>query len=203
MIEELNKIQYKLETLEKTKQANDNKVALLQNQLQEKIEERNFIIESGEYYKKAIDIVYERSVQELKDILNSALHYVFDDEDYNIEIELSDKRGKSLNIRLFQDGKPANLKRGTGMGIKTVISAVLHIYYLQCKGSKILMLDEAYSAVSKEYVDKFFNFLSQMCEKLGFQIILITHDERLLQYGDKKYVIDRGVVKDGNQGLVN
>ena len=196
MINELNKIKYKLEVLNKQKASNIQKSDELNTKLAEIMEEMTLIVEAREYYKNAVDIVYERSIGELKDILNSSLAYVFFDENYQVEIELTDKRGKSLSIRLFQDGKPVNLKRGTGMGIKTVISAVLHIYYLQCKESRILMLDEAYSAISIEYIDRFFDFLHHMCEKLGFRIILITHDERFLKYGDKKYRIDKGVVTE-------
>lgn len=194
MITELQNLKYKLDTLKRTKEANEQSLGIMMNELNEANKEMNFILESREYYKKAIDIIYERSVQELKDILNSALHYVFYDEDYELDIELTDKRGKSLNMRLFREGKPVNLKRGTGMGVKTVISAVLQMYYLNCKNSKILMLDEKYSAVSVEYTDRFFEFLSQMCEKLDFRIILITHDERFLRVGDKHYVINRGRV---------
>jgi DNA repair exonuclease SbcCD ATPase subunit len=196
MLDELNKIKYRLDTLKKTMEFNNQQTVELNKQLSQVTSEMTFIIEAREYYRKAVDIVYERSIKELKDILNSALQYIFFDENYSIEIELTDKRGKSLNIRIFLDGKPANLKRGTGMGVKTVISAVLHMYYLQCKNSKVLMLDEAYSAVSAEYVDRFFDFLHQMCEKLGFKIILITHDERLLKYGDKRYIIDKGEVTE-------
>ena len=196
MLDELNKIKYRLDTLKKTMEFNNQQTVELNNKLSQVTSEMTFIIEAREYYRKAVDIVYERSIKELKDILNSALQYIFFDENYSIEIELTDKRGKSLNIRIFLDGKPANLKRGTGMGVKTVISAVLHMYYLQCKNSKVLMLDEAYSAVSAEYVDRFFDFLHQMCEKLGFKIILITHDERLLKYGDKRYIIDKGEVTE-------
>lgn len=195
-MEELQKIKYKLETLNKIREFNAQKAAQLNSQLADETNRMSFILEAREYYRKAVDIVYERSIVELKEVLNSALSYVFYDEDYKVDIELTDKRGKSLNIRLYQNDKPVNLKRGTGMGVKTVISAVLHMYYLQCKNSKILMLDEAYSAVSVEYIDRFFEFLHQMCEKLGFKIILITHDERMLKYGDKKYRIDKGVVSE-------
>ena len=197
MIEELNKIKYKIDTLNKTYEANQLRANVLNTQLTEVTNEMTFVIEAREYYRKAIDIVYERSIKELKDVLNSALAYVFYDENYRIEIELTDKRGKSLSMRLYQDEKPVNLKRGTGMGIKTVVSAVLHMYYLQCKNSHILMLDEAYSGVSVEYADRLFEFLRQMCEKLGFKIILITHHERLLKYGDKRYIIDKGIVSEG------
>ena len=135
-MEELNKIKYKIETLQKTKEANAKALLELEKDLFNANEEMELIISSREYYKKAIDIIYERSIGELKDLLNSALSYIFYDEDYNLEIELTDKCGKSLNFRLFHNGNPANLKRGTGMGFETVISAILHMYYLQCKNSR-------------------------------------------------------------------
>lgn len=198
MIDQLKKLKYKVETLTHQKEYNNNELINLNSQLNEVNAETGFIIESREYYRKAVDIIYERSIVELKSILNSALSYIFYDEDYNLDIELLDKRGKSLYFRLYHNGKPANLKTGTGMGVKTVISAVLHIYYLQCKNSKVLMLDEAYAAVSEEYIDRFFNFLSEMCQKLSFKIILITHDKRLIEHGDKYYIINNGCVKESN-----
>ena len=142
MIEELNKIKYKIDTLNKTYEANQLRANVLNTQLTEATNEMTFVIEAREYYRKAIDIVYERSIKELKDVLNSALAYVFYDENYRIEIELTDKRGKSLSMRLYQDEKPVNLKRGTGMGIKTVVSAVLHMYYLQCKNNRLQVLQD-------------------------------------------------------------
>ena len=194
-MEELSRIKYKIETLQNTKNYNLQKLKELEDKMFSSNTDLELVLSSRQYYKKAVDLIYERSIVELKDILNSALKYVFYDENYLIEIELTDKRGKSLNFRLFQDGHPVNLRRGTGKGVRTVISAILHIYYLNSKNSKILMLDEAYSAVSKEYVDKFFEFLTQICKRLDFKIILITHDERFLKYGDKHYIIDRGTVK--------
>lgn len=194
MLDSLNRIKYTLENLQSIKVRNQATMESLNKQIEDLSNDLTLVVSSREYYRKAVDIVYERSIQELSDVLNAALKYIFFDEDYHIEIELTDKRGKSLNLRIFLNGKPANLKRGTGMGVKTVISAVLHMYYLQCKNSKVLMLDEAYAAVSVEYMDRFFEFLKQMCEKLSFKIILISHDERLLKYGDKKYIIDKGKV---------
>ena len=196
MLQDLNKIKYQLELLNKRKQDLNVKQEQLMQQNIDLNNKLADVIEERQYYKKAIDIIYERSIEELKTLLNSALATIFYDRDFSIDIELTDKRGKSLQLKALEDGKPVNLKRGTGMGVKTVISAILQMYYLQCKGSKILMLDEKYSAVSEEYVPSFFEFLSKLCESLQFRIILITHDKRFLQYADKTYRIDKGVVNE-------
>lgn len=194
MINELNKIKYKLETLQKHRVDVDNNLVLKQQSLENLNKEMCFVIAQAQYYKKAVDIVYERSIVQLKSLLNSALSTIFVDRKFEIDIVLNDKRGKSLHLTALEDGKPVNLKTGMGMGVLTVISAVLQMYYLQCKNSRILLLDEKYSAVSEEYVDAFFEFLSKMCKELQFRIILITHDKRFLQYADKKYCFNQGVV---------
>ena len=133
MLQDLNKIKYQLELLNKRKQD----LTVKQEQLmQQNIDLNNKladVIEERQYYKKAIDIIYERSIEELKTLLNSALATIFYDRDFSIDIELTDKRGKSLQLKALEDGKPVNLKRGTGMGVKTVISAILQMYYLQIK----------------------------------------------------------------------
>ena len=195
MLDKLKQIKFKIQTLKQTDSNIDKKLSVLSTSLQDLNAELNEILEHRQYYKRAIDIIYERSIQELKDILNSALAFVFNDRNFEIDIILSDKRGKSLSLVIMEDGHVVNLRRAMGMGIKCVVSAVLHIYYLQCKNSKILMLDEAYSAISAEYLPNFFAFIKQLCEKLEFKIVLITHDERFKEYGDKVYSINQGLVQ--------
>ena len=194
MLEQLTKIKYQIENLEKQKAQCLSVISDLESQLQTRDKEMSGILEARQFYKKAVDIVYERSVLELKDILNTALTYAFTDRNFDMDIVISDKRGKSLTFVIKENGHPVNLKTGMGMGVKCVISAVLQMYYLQCQNSKILLLDEAYSNISKSYVPNFFDFLRQMCEKLDFTIIIITHDERFLDMGNKTYIFNEGVV---------
>lgn len=194
ILEELKQYKYKLDSVA-TMQANLlQRISLLDKDIDDCDRNLKGVIESRQYYKKAIDLIYEKSIQELKDVLNSALSYIFKDKSLEVDIQLSDKRGKSLTFIITNNGRKVSLKRGMGMGVKCVISCILHIYYLQCKNSKILMLDEAYSNISKNYISDFFDFLSKLCEKLQFTLILITHDERFIEYADRVYEISNGYV---------
>ena len=194
ILEELKQYKYKLDSVA-TMQANLlQRISFLDKDIDDCDRNLKGVIESRQYYKKAIDLIYEKSIQELKDVLNSALSYIFKDKSLEVDIQLSDKRGKSLTFIITNNGRKVSLKRGMGMGVKCVISCILHIYYLQCKDSKILMLDEAYSNISKNYISDFFDFLSKLCEKLQFTLILITHDERFIEYADRVYEISNGYV---------
>ena len=194
IIQELQHCKFKLEELNNLENNINAKIGFLDNTISILENDLLNIIESRQFYKKAVDIVYERSIVELKDVLNSALSYIFKDKGLEIDVQLSDKRGKSLSFVIMNNGKIVSLKKGMGMGVKCVISCILHIYYLQCKDSKILMLDEAYSNISKEYISNFFDFISKLCQKLDFTVILITHDERFIEYANRVYEISNGYV---------
>ena len=194
IIQELQHCKFKLEELNNMENNINSKIGFLDSTISILENDLLNIIESRQFYKKAVDIVYERSIVELKDVLNSALSYIFKDKGLEIDVQLSDKRGKSLSFVIMNNGKIVSLKKGMGMGVKCVISCILHIYYLQCKDSKILMLDEAYSNISKEYISNFFDFISKLCEKLDFTVILITHDERFIEYANRVYEISNGYV---------
>ena len=194
ILEELKQYKYNLDNVATMQTNLLQRISLLDKDIDDCDRNLKGAIETRQYYKKAIDLIYEKSIQELKDVLNSALSYIFKDKSLEVDIQLSDKRGKSLTFIITNNGRKVSLKRGMGMGVKCVISCILHIYYLQCKDSKILMLDEAYSNISKDYISDFFDFLSKLCEKLQFTLILITHDERFIEYADRVYEISNGYV---------
>ena len=197
MLQGLQRIQFYLDELKTTEQQLNTCLQQEQTKLLELDEQLKRIIDCRQYYKKAVDVIYERCVVELKELLNSALAYVFKDRNFEMDIELNDKRGKSLSFIIYEDGKPVNLRCAMGMGVKCVISVVLHMYYLQCNNSNVLILDETYSNISKGYTSLVFDFITQMCEKLNFKMIIITHDERFLDYGTKTYIFKVGEVLQG------
>lgn len=165
----------------------NNRIAEEENAIKEQIE-------ASTYYKRAVDLIYEKSVKELKDTLNSALSYIYFDRDFKIDVELSDKRGKSLSLVMYNNGEVVSLKRGMGKGVNCAISAILLLYYLNCKGKRVLLLDESYSNLSEEYVEQFFDFFKKLVKQLGFKVVFITHDPRFLGYADKVYTVNCGEV---------
>lgn len=156
-----------------------------------------FIKESKTYYVKAVDIMYEESIGSLKDTLNTALQYIMFDKNYKVNMILEDKRGgKTLDITLvdLDEDFEVDLKDGVGQGVRTIISFVLKMYYLINKDSKILFLDEKYSALSEHYIPRFFEFASQLLKEKEMTLVMITHDNRFIDYADKTYLINDGHV---------
>lgn len=160
-------------------------------------EDLRVIQESAIYYKKSQDILYQRSIGALKDLINSALAFIFRDREYEISINIEDKRGaKNLTFGLkdLDCDFEVSLKNGCGNGVRSVISAILNIFVLLNKNRKVLILDEKYSYISTDYLENFFIFLSKICREKGLRVILISHDPRFIEFAEKVYLVSEGYV---------
>jgi len=179
----------------------ESEIEKREKEVEQYSERLKFLKGSKELYLKAVDILYQESIGVLQDTLDTALQYVMNDKDYSIKLELEDKRGtKSLNLALIDNSKgfEVDLKDGVGNGIRAIISFVLKAYYLVNENSRVLLLDEKYSQISAQYVPYFMTFLKKFTEEKDFIIVMITHDTRFMNYGDKVYVVADGNVQEEN-----
>ena len=183
---------------EKDKVLADNKL-LLEKKLKEKTEYLEFLKGAKNKYIVAINELYEESIGSLKETLNIALKYVMFDKNYSANLSIEDERGsKLLYITLVNDdtGLEVDLEDGVGQGVRTIISFVLKSYYLLNQNSKVLFLDEKYSALSSHYVPKFYEFVKKFCEENDFIIVMISHIENQIEHADKVYYINDGVISE-------
>lgn len=198
LIESINYNIKSVENLLNKEQTFVDKVNTYTNKKTELENKLTFISTAKNKYTLAVNQIYEESIGGLKDTLNTALQYIMFDKNYTANLTLEDKRGtKTLDITLVDndDEFEVDLKDGVGQGVRTIISFVLKMYYLINKNSHILLLDEKYSALSAHYVPRFFEFMKKMCEEKNFIVVLITHDERFIEYADKTYLVNDGYIK--------
>lgn len=199
----MNTLNYQIRRVESFYDTSTNLEEVLEEiekNISNKQEELRVIQDSSGYYKKSQDILYEKSVGSLKKLIDSALSFIFYDKNYEIIINLEDKRGaKNLNFFLkdLDNDLEVSLKNGCGNGVRSVVSAILNLFVLVNKGSKYLFLDEKYSYISSDYLENFFMFLKKICDDKDITIVIITHDPRFLDYADYTYrVADGYVVSD-------
>ena len=198
----LNSLDYTIKScsslLNKEELIKDN-ISSLEKEIKEKEEYLKFIKTAKEKYQIAINELYEESVVALQETLNVALKYIFYDKNYSAKLEIEDTRGtKTLSISLVDedDNFEVDLKDGCGQGVRTVISFVLKSYYLLNQNSKVLFLDEKYSALSVHYVPRFFEFIDKFCEDNDFIIVMISHIDNQIEHADKVYYLNDGVISE-------
>ena len=140
----MNTLNYQIRRIESFYDISTNLEEVLEEiekNISNKQEELRVIQDSSGYYKKSQDILYEKSVGSLKKLIDSALSFIFYDKNYEIIINLEDKRGaKNLNFFLkdLDNDLEVSLKNGCGNGVRSVVSAILNLFVLVNKGSKYL-----------------------------------------------------------------
>lgn len=88
-----------------------------------------------------------------------------------------------------------DLSKAEGGGLQTVVSFVFSLYLVIKQGCRRLMFfDEAFTQISDEYLPAFLSFVNNVCKDLGFDILLVTHDERIsLDSVNRAYFVSDGV----------
>lgn len=151
---------------------------------------------SKPYIDDIIDKFSETSLKRLEELLTLGVSRIFQDRDYRVEIKVSEKRSSKCAELYLIDGGHAFMMRDSCVagGILVVVGFLIQVFYVaNLDVSKTLFLDEALSNISTQYLDNFFSFVKELSEQIGLTVILITHDNRFLEYADRIYKVNNGV----------
>lgn len=202
MKELLDRFNYSIQRLKKLPNNRELIKEQTQNyrkQIQENKDKIVLVQDSRIAYQKAIDVFYEQSIGQLEKLINLGLKQIFFDRSLQIKIELSneEKKEKSFSFEVIDTvtGEPEDIRDGTGAGVRSVISFIILSYYLMQFNSPYIIADEAYSQISKDYVDGFFQFVHKLCEEENLTFILISHDERFIHYADQIVKVADGKIE--------
>lgn len=182
---------------ETTKIKKDNLVSEMTN----KINEVHIYEEAINYMKEIIDVLSRSHIDHLEKLLNSAVSTIFFDKNYRVEFEISEYRNSNcLNIYLVEvQDNGAEIRtdiKDNGFGIKTIIGFILQVYFIMYhKLSPILIADEAFSALSDQYIPYLRSLLASLKEEYGFTFVLVAHDPRFIDIADRVYEVRNGEVK--------
>ena len=193
-----NTIQNQLEQKQKQKQD-------LLDEMNESLQKQLVYENAISYTKELLDLMSRSQIKHLEELLNSAVSTIFFDKNYRIEFEISEYRNSNcLTIYLIEslsDGTEIKTDiKDNGFGIKTIIGFILQIYFIIFnKLSPILIADEAFSALSDQYIPYLRSLLDSLTEKYGFIFILVSHDNRFIDIADKTYRVNNGEVRLVNE----
>ena len=139
---------------------------------------------------------FKKGIRRLEELLTIGLKKIFFDRNYSIQIRVVDKRNtKCVELLLNDNGNLIPVRNANvAGGVLVVIAAIIQVFYIINipTVSKYLFLDEQFSQVSQQYVGTFMDFIKTLCSETGLSIVLITHDNKFIQYGDRIYIADKG-----------
>lgn len=155
--------------------------------------------------QKTSEYARQQARGRIEEIVTSALTVVFG-EGYRFRIDLVTRANRVEADYYLQSGElETQLSQpdfGRGGGVIDVITLALRLAILELSGNKgPVFLDEIGKMVSAEYAENVAYFLKEYSQRFGRQIILITHNEKLMGVGDKTFRVTQkngeSVVSEG------
>ena len=187
--------------------AKANKALGLRDALMQRIAENDTRIKELENEDELLDLVASLirrlidgevtdGVQAVEKLQSEGLQEIFYDQDLSVRAEVEESRGKIsvtlLTQRRLKDGTVVEgiADQSFGGSVLTMQSILMRATVIFRRGMRpVLFLDETLTAVANKYLDRAAKFLSKLCEQLDLDILLISHDEALINAAKNAYVV--------------
>lgn len=156
--------------------------------MQQILKEQDLIERTLLALQQAKPLLSASSIKQCEELANSAISSVFGFP-YTVEYNIETQR-----FNLNKGDYITDLAEAEGGGLVTCISFCFDVYLLVKMGKRrFLAYDEAFTQISDKYFPSFIQFIKQMCNDLGVDLLLISHDQRISpEDADTVYVIEDG-----------
>jgi DNA repair exonuclease SbcCD ATPase subunit len=138
----------------------------------------------------------QRGVATYASLLEEGLRAIFPEQQVGLKPEVTKLRGKvAVKLKTTfkgQDGIEVESDEIDAFGgaVTTIQSLLLRISLILKRDLRpLLILDETFPAVDGDRVEILVNFLKVLCERLGMDILCITHDQSIAEGADIGYRI--------------
>ena len=154
----------------------------LQKELEQKVELCRVLDEARELVKRVGAQTQKQLTIRLGDLVTKCLHEIMG-EDYEFKMTIQERGGTShFDMFIFEGGEvydPMDAKGGTVVDIIT-FSLRAACLLLDKKAAKVLAMDEPFRFVSKDLQPRVAVLLEKIREKLGIQMVAITHEPAII-----------------------
>lgn len=187
---------------------NKGKKELLEKELKKSLSKKvdlNKILQSIEKAQALIQVTAKETQQNIEfhvsDVVQLALDACFPGE-YDFKVNFEIKRNRTeAGLDFFKKGqKISKLTDDSGGGVVAIggdIGLRLAAWSLG-NTSPVLILDEPFARLSADLQPKAGEILRELSEKLGLQIIMITHNrESMTEIADKIFLVSRHLDENG------
>jgi hypothetical protein len=152
----------------------------------------------ADLFRHLIDQEVIENAKTAQDLLTEGLRAVFDDLDLSVRSDVDIQRGKvSVDLVTIQHQADGVITEGSptdayGGSVATVQSVLLRIVVLSRRGLRpLLLLDESLGAVAEHYVPRVGHFLSLLSERMGLDVLAVSHNPVLVEASNQAYRIKK------------
>lgn len=132
---------------------------------------------------------------QIEDIVNLALETCFPNE-YQFQLQFNIARGKTDAELVFlsqKTGRVIDPMNASGGGVVDLTAFALRIasYALEQDVDNVIILDEPFRFISRDLQARAGEILKTLSEKLGLQILMVTHIVEMIDIADKVFEVKK------------
>jgi DNA repair exonuclease SbcCD ATPase subunit len=129
-------------------------------------------------------------------LVTTALLSVFPEE-YGFKVDMVTRRNQSeCDLLVTKEGREMSPMDSSGGGVVDVIAFALRIAFWSLRKSRpVFLLDETFKNVSSNLHVQCSEMMSMLSEKLGIQIILVSHLPGIISAADRIFHVESGNVE--------
>jgi len=161
------------------------KIRKTRRKIKDNIDARNLL-------NKAITIIHKKFKDQIENTVTSAIRQIFN-RDLSFELVYKVKRNEiESKIIVKENGEELDPKDDLGGSIIDIISFTFRIILWHMSSPKtrnVFILDEPFKWTGK-LISLIGLIVKELSKKLKFQVILITHDDDLIEIADKVFKIE-------------
>ena len=167
----------------------------IENKLSDNKNNFNLLIDAQAFLQDVAQKTQSKLKLQIEDIVNLALETCFPNE-YEFRIDFNVSRGKTEAELIFLSkltGNKIDPMNASGGGVVDLTSFALRIacYTLQYNINNVIVLDEPFRFISRDLQDTAGHILKSLSQKLGLQIIMVTHIPELVNVADKIFEVKK------------
>jgi DNA repair exonuclease SbcCD ATPase subunit len=154
-------------------------------------EEKDILDRVEKVLKFLMESLVQKDLTKMDALVSYGLKSVYSDRDIVFKSEIVEYGKKIwIDLQTISDGKKVDPHSQSSVHvIESFLLRLLCI--LKTNRAKLLLLDETFSAVDTGYIENFSQLIVQLCNKLGMDIFLVTHQVGFIDYANHSYRINR------------
>jgi len=193
MVSNLGLIANKINKVKSAREIYEEQYCETRRQIKKLERKQTVIIKSIRIIQEVAQATQQELECKISEIVTAAIQAVFKEKD-ELKITFEMKRNKTeAEITVFNErGHTVNLLNDDGGGLIDIVTFSLRLACWRIKATKsapIFLFDEPFKNLSKKYLPAAIQFMHDIREKLGVQIIMITHISELAESADKNIEI--------------
>jgi DNA repair exonuclease SbcCD ATPase subunit len=154
-------------------------------------EEKDILDKAEKVIKFLMDKLVQKDLSKMDALISYGLKTVYSDRDLSFKSDIIE-RGKKIwiDLKTISDGEEVDPQAKSSVHvIESFLLRLLCI--IKLKRARFILLDETFSAVDPGYIENFSQLIVQMCNKLGMDIFLVTHNMGFIDFANHSYRINR------------